>query len=56
MRDFKDGAGSVSRMELADFGWQGVPFHHPGLYLPLRGMHVRFDDRNFLLYTVGYIR
>jgi len=55
LRGFKDGAGSVPRMDLVAFGWRGIQFHRPGLYPPLRGMYVRFDDRNFLLYTVGYV-
>lgn len=55
LRGFRDGASSVPRMDLVAFGWRGIQFHRPGLYPPLRGMYVRFDDRNFLLYTVGYV-
>jgi hypothetical protein len=55
LRGFREGARSVPRMDLVAFGWRGIQFHRPGLYPPLRGMYVRFDDRNFLLYTVGYI-
>jgi len=55
IRGFKDGCGSVPRMDFVAFGWRGIQFHRPGQYPPIRGTYVRFDDTNFLLYTVGYV-
>lgn len=52
---FKDGCGSVPRVDFVTIGWRGIQFYRPGKYPPLRGTYVRFDDRNFLFYTVGYV-
>jgi argonaute-like protein implicated in RNA metabolism and viral defense len=55
LRGFKDGCGTVPHTDFVTLGWRGIQFHRPGIYPPLRGMYVKFDDRNFLLYTVGYV-
>jgi hypothetical protein len=43
---------------LSDFvalGQRGIRFFRPGDFPPLRGTYVKFSDRDFVLYTTGFV-
>ena len=42
-------------MDLVTLEKRGIQFFRYGSYPPLRGTWVKFDERDFLLYTRGYI-
>lgn len=55
LRGFKDGCQDISRVDLVAFGWRGIQFYRTGIYPPLRGTYIKFNEKNQLLYTVGYV-
>jgi hypothetical protein len=55
IRGFKEALQNIPFWDLVAFGKRGTQFLRLGQYPPLRGSWVRFDDRNYLLYTQGYV-
>ncbi|TKJ43753.1 hypothetical protein CEE36_03440 [candidate division TA06 bacterium B3_TA06] len=45
----------ISEKDFVTIGKRGIQFYRPGIYPPLRGTYVKFSDKNFLLYTDGYV-
>jgi hypothetical protein len=55
LQGFKEALQNIPFWDLVAFGKRGTQFLRLGQYPPLRGTWVRFDDRNYLLYTQGYV-
>lgn len=55
VRGFRKALQNIPFWDLVAFGKRGTQFLRLGLYPPLRGSWVRFDDTNYLLYTQGYV-
>src|SRR5207248_5660835 len=56
VRGFREALQNIPFWDLVAFGRRGTQFLRLGLYPPLRGSWVRFDDTNYLLYTQGYLQ
>jgi hypothetical protein len=55
LEGFRSGAEQLPQVDLVALGERGIRFFRPGDYPPLRGTYVKFSDKNFLLYTTGYV-
>lgn len=55
LHGFKEALQNIPFWDLVAFGKRGTQFLRLGQYPPLRGTWVRFDDRNYLLYTQGFV-
>jgi hypothetical protein len=52
---FRKGCEGVPEQDFVAFGRRGVQFYRQGSYPPLRGTYVKFSEKEFGLYTDGYI-
>jgi uncharacterized protein Usg len=52
---FEDACKYVPRKDFIALGWRGIQFYRTGDYPAIRGTYVKFNETDFLLYTVGYI-
>lgn len=52
---FKDACQYVPLKDFIALGWRGIQFYRAGDYPAIRGTYVKFNETDFLLYTVGYI-
>ena len=55
LQGFEDASGIVPMKSFVAFGSRGIRFYRPGMYPPLRGTYIKFNEDNLLLYTTGYV-